>query len=261
MKIGKVKKVDRDAFDDKNCKINEGRMKGAVFSISHEEGSSSCACWRIVRQDHEEAVRNFEVESYLLDEMSEEDQIYFEQHCLECIACTKAVEAGRIFISNVAPPPAFTPWFGKIFNIIPSAPWLKPAAVTAALWLPVFGWQQFTIADLMGAHPNTVILARGLEKGAAENTYPLRTPSATIEFCIPPRSEFSFYRVKIAGGQSKSFSQIVPAPANDSDRRLSVQVLRKKLGSGHFSVLVDGLDAEDSRDGHKLDEVYEFDLK
>jgi hypothetical protein len=259
MKIKKVKKVKRNELDEKYRPTPEGRMKGAIVSVGHQEESSSAR--GLVRKDHEEAVRDFSIEFYLLDEMSEEERIYFEQHCLECITCAKAVESGRIFISNITPPPAPARWRGRILNLIPSGPWLRPAAVMAALWLPVFGWQQFMIADLTGAHANTVILARGLEKGPVENAYPIRTSSATIEFSIPPGSEFSFYRVKITGGQSKSFSQIVPAPAKDSDRRLSVQVLRKKLGGGHFSVLVEGLDGEDSRDGHKLDEVYEFDLK
>jgi hypothetical protein len=263
----KIKKIIRGNKDEtkKYSNRNEGAMKSNVISIGSEETPSG-ARGLAVRKDHEEAVRTFAVESYLLEEMSEQEQTRFEQHCVECVACAEAVEAGRIFISNIVPMPEHAPsmpWFERLFNWLAGATWLKPAALMAALLLPVLGWQQLAISDLTGAHANTVILARGLEKSAAaeKSAYLLTTPSATIEFSITQDLDSPFYRVNISGGQRRSFSQVVPAPGQDAGHRLSIQVPRKTLSSGHFTVLVEGLDREDSRDGHKLDEVYEFDLK
>jgi hypothetical protein len=54
---------------------------------------------------------------------------------------------------------------------------------------------------------------------------------------------------------------VVPAPAGNSDRRLSVQISRRALGSGHFAVRVEGLDGEASKNGHAFNEEYEFDLR
>jgi hypothetical protein len=261
MKIRKAR-FEKNEVSKRKYNFAEGSMSGSVVSIVGEPVSSATRILEI-RKDHEEALKTFAVESYLLEEMSEEEETRFEQHCFECASCTEAVEAVRIFVSNIVPPEqtvTAAPWYARFFQFSNEL-WLKSAAVMAAVLLPITGWQQFVIADLTGLHANTVILARGLEKGAAERAAPLRTPSATVEVTLPSDAEFAFYRVSILGGQNRSFSQIVPAPAKDSTRRLSVQVLRKTLGSGRFTVLVEGLDAEDSRNGQKLDESYEFDLK
>jgi hypothetical protein len=264
MKISKTKKTDTDEIHLKYGNYNQSSVRGNVVSIGSQEAVSSVRRLAI-RKEHEEAVRTFAVECYLLDEMPEDEQLCFEQHCVECPTCADAVEAGRIFIANVAPlsqPESSSSWFSRTFKTVARGPWLKPAAAMAAVCLPVVGWQQFRIVDLGGAHANTVIVARAAEKSAEDKTVlPLKTDSATIEFYVPPAPSYSFYRAKIAGGQGRSLSQVLPAPAKDSGQRLSVQVLRQTLGSGHFTVQVEGLAGEDSRDGQRLDDVYEFDLK
>ncbi len=239
-------------------------MRNNVISIGRQQSPAAIRReW--VRKDHEEAVRTFAVESYLLDEMSEDEQLHFEEHCLECAICAKALEAGRIFTGKIAPAsqgPRDIPWIDRMFKIATNGPWLKPTAALAVLWLPVMGWQQATISDLNEPHANTVILARGAEKGVPDKgPYLLKTASATIEFYTQEELKFPYYRVRISGGQAKSFSQVVPAPVGDEAHRFSVQVLRNALGNGHFAVSIEGLDREDSKHGYKLDEVYGFDLK
>jgi hypothetical protein len=259
----KADKAQNSENDEKNRQIIGGTMKSNVVSIGSQDFSSLRG--RTVRKDHEEAVRTFAVESYLLGEMSEDQQITFEQHCMDCEICAEGVEAGRVFISNIAPlpePEAVPPahWFAKL---TPASSWLKPAGLVAVLLLPIVGWQQFVIAELSGVHGSMVILAQNAQKSTPENE-PVRrltTDSATIQFDVSAYPGFGFYRVNINGGTGRSFSQILPAPDKAANHSLYVQVLRKTLGSGHFSAFVEGLDRENSNKGQKLNDVYTFDLQ
>jgi len=259
----KADKAQNSENDEKNRQIIGGAMKSNVVSIGSQDFSSVRG--RTVRKEHQEAVRTFAVESYLLGEMSEDEQMAFEQHCMDCEICAEAVEAGRIFISNIAPlpePEAALPahWFAKL---TPALSWIKPAGLVAVLLLPIMGWQQFVIAELSGVHANTLIVAQDGQKTTAENepARRLTTDSATIQFDVPADAVFGFYRVNIRENKGRRFSQILPAPDKSANHALYVQVLRKTLGSGHFSAFVEGLDRENSNKGQKLNDVYAFDLQ
>jgi hypothetical protein len=203
-----------------------------------------------IRREHEAAMRSQAVEQYLLNELSQEKRTQFEAHYFECPECADAIEAGQTFLTHVRPgPPVRRVW------------WQQPAAAIAALFLAVAGGQQLVIAQLSAPHANSVILARQLEKGAGETPYIVRTPSATVEVNLAGETRYPFYRVKIGGGQGRKLWQVVPAPLEGSEQRLSVQVSRRSLGVGHFTVDVEGLDREDSKSGPRIGEAYEFDLK
>lgn len=255
----KADKAQNSENDEKNRQISGGTMKSNVVSIGSQDFLSVRG--RSIRKEHEEVVRTFAVESYLLGEMSEDEQITFEQHCMDCEICAEAVEAGRIFISNIAPlpetetaPPAH--WFAKW---TPAASWLKPATLVAAFFLPIVGWQQFVIEDLSGVHASTLIMAQGGQKTAPGNEpgRHLTTDSATIQFDVSQYPPFGFYRVDMNGGNGRSFSVNLPA---SSYHELDITVPRKTLGGGHFSAVVEGLDRENASKGQKLD-VFTFDLQ
>jgi hypothetical protein len=203
-----------------------------------------------IRREHEAAVRSQTVEQYLLNELSQEERIQFEEHYFECPECADAIEAGQTFLTHIQPGP-----------LVRRVWWQQPAAAIAALFLAVAGGQQFVIARLTAPHANSVILARQLEKGVGETPYIVRTPSATVEVSLTGETVYPFYLVKIAGGEGRKLSQVVPAPLEGSEQRLSVQVSRRSLGIGHFTVAVAGLDREDSKTGPPIGEAYEFDLK
>ncbi len=203
-----------------------------------------------IRKEHEAAVKNQAVEQYLLNQLSQQKRVQFEAHYFECPECADALEAGQTFLTHIRPSP-----------LVRRVWWQQPAAAIAALFLAVAGGQQFVIAQLTAPHANSVILARQLEKGAEETPYLVRTPSVTIEVSLAGETGYPFYLVKIAGGQGRKLSQVVPAPPEGSEQRLSVQVSRRSLGTGHFTVIVDGLDREDAKSGPAIGESYEFDLK
>jgi hypothetical protein len=219
------------------------RMSNGMQRTAREEA---------IQRDHEEVLKSYAVEQYLFNELPEEKRTRFEEHYFECAGCADAVEAGQAFIKYVGQAvrvPARVVW------------WRQPAAAIAALFLGIAGGQQVVIAILRAPHANSVILARQLEKGEAEKAYTLRTASATIEVNLPAAAGFPFYLVKIAGGQNRELSQVVPAPGKEAEQRLSVQVSPGALGAGHFTVDVAGLDRADSKAGPPVGEMYEFDLK
>jgi hypothetical protein len=198
---------------------------------------------------HDEVMKNYALEAYLLHDLTEEEKARFEEHYFSCTDCADAVAAGQTFVKNI-----------RRLEPMRQVWWQHPAAAMAALLLVAVYVQQFAINSLAAPHANTVIVARERVKGS-EPAYALRTPSATVELNVPGELEFPFYRLTIAGGLNRTFLQVVPAPAGNSDRRLSVQISRRALGSGHFAVRVEGLDGEASKNGHAFNEEYEFDLR
>ena len=199
---------------------------------------------------HEEAIKRKAVELYLMNELSEEEQLSFEAHYFECRTCADAVAAGQALIANVRP------------VLRSRAPiWRQPVAAIAAMLVAVAGVQQLVIASLMAPHANTVILARERAKGLENSAYSVKTASATVELNLPSEAEFPFYLMKIGCNRKSGFSRIVPAPPKDSEQRLSLQVPPKALGRGHCAVQIEGVNSEKANSGLKVDEVYEFDLK
>jgi hypothetical protein len=208
---------------------------------------------------HREAEETMAVDRYLLNELTEAERMRFEEHYFECAECAEALEAGQIFINGIRPIPAPLPWWRKMLEFL-RAPLVVPAwgmwavAGTAAASLALVGIQGFWPAAPLA---NTVLLAGETVKGAAgDKTYTLKTPSATVEVALLD-VDFPYYRVDITrGSDGKTHSQVVPAPPKDAEHRLSVQISRKALGVGHFTVTVAGLATREARQSHPVDTYY-----
>jgi len=204
-----------------------------------------------IRQQHQEFVKNYTVELYLLDELTQEERAQFEEHYFECEPCAEAVEAGQAFVSGIRPVKEH-----RVINRF----WLPTSAVAATLLSIVIG-QQYVIANSKGPQPNTVILARKIERGPTESAYLAKTPSVTVEVNLSGEARFAYYRMKIQSDKHYQLSQVVPAPPDESEERLSIQFARRMLGTGHFTVQLQGLESEESTNGTRLGEAYAFDLK
>jgi hypothetical protein len=190
---------------------------------------------------HEEAEKTNAVESYLLNDLTEEQRSRFEEHYFECPACADAVMAGQVFIQGIRP---VNPWWKRLAArlsdpvAVPAwGMWAQGGAVVAAFALVAV--QYFVVA----ASPNTPILAKEIEKGQGEdNTYELATPSATVEVVPFEKAPFPFYRMTIDRDQNEIVTQILPGNAQRPAGRLSVQVAAKVLGQGSFTVILAGLE-------------------
>jgi len=172
------------------------------------------------------------------------------------------VEAGQTFVRSIRPAPEAVPWRNRVLGRL-AKPMLVPAwrqwayGGVTALSLIAVGWQHFYPIFASKARANTTIQARELEKGEdSEKAYTLRTPSATVELNLPSDAEFPLYRVVIENDHAKPLLQAVLAPARESDRRLSVQIAPESLGSGRFTVNVEGLHDAQSKDGTKVGQYY-----
>jgi len=211
---------------------------------------------------HQEAEIMRAVDLYLLNELTEEERRRFEEHYFDCATCAEAVEAGQTFVRGIRPVPEAVPWPKSLLARL-GKPQLVPAwrqwvyGGVTALSLIAVGWQHFYPVFAKKAQANTVIQARELEKGEdSEKAYTLRTPSATVEINLPLDAEFPLYRVVIEGDHAKPLLQTVVAPARESDRRLSVQIAPDSLGSGRFTVNVEGLHNIQAKDGSKVGQYY-----
>ncbi len=199
------------------------------------------------------------VDRYLLNELTTEERMRFEEHYFECAECADAVEAGQAFISGIRPIPDQVPWWRKLLDLF-TAPvsvpawrmWMLGGATAASLAL--VGFEEFSPAIPLA---NTVLLAGETIKGPDDDkTYSLKTPSATVEATLL-NVDFPYYRVDITRkSDGKTRSQIVPAPPKGSEHRLSVQMTREALGAGRFIVTVSGLDNREAQRSHPVETYY-----
>jgi hypothetical protein len=208
---------------------------------------------------HQEAEETMAIDRYLLNELTQAERMRFEAHYFECAECADAVEAGQTFISGLRSVPIPVPWWRKLLEFL-RAPIAVPAwrmgilAGAAAASLAVVGIQGFWPTAPLA---NTVLLAGETTKGPDDDkTYTLKTPSATVEVALLD-VDFPYYRVDITrNSDGKTSSQVVPAPPNDSEHRLSVQMTRKALGVGRFTVTVAGLKSKDASQSQPVETYY-----
>jgi hypothetical protein len=122
----------------------------------------------------------------------------------------------------------------------------------------VFALQNISSPPL--AMANTTFLAKEDEKGAAEEIgNALATPSATVELDLYDQKAFPFYRMTVSRAQREVVSKVLPAPAQKSGRRLSLQVAAKALGAGAFTVSLSGLEKADASNSQQLG-TYHFSI-
>jgi hypothetical protein len=208
---------------------------------------------------HEEAEKTNAVESYLLNELTGEQRSRFEEHYFECTTCADAVMAGQVFIQGIRPPDPWWKSFAARLGDPVSVPfwrlWAMGGAAAASLLFLVMQNSSVSFA------PNTAILAIGLEKSQSNhNIYALTTPSATVEVVPDDPETFPFYRMTIARDNHDIVWQILPAPAKQAGRRLSLQVAAKALGIGDFTVTLAGLERPDAVNPQQLATTYHFSI-
>jgi hypothetical protein len=200
---------------------------------------------------HQEATQMNAVEMYVLNELTPDEELRFEAHYFECQECARAVAVEEA-LSEVAPVKA-EPWWRRF-----AFPVLVPAT---AMLLAVVAFQnlqsipslQAEVAQLSEPQANTVITAHPVELGA-EPGEAIKTPSVSVEFNLPPGAASPFYRVEISGDGKAPISQVIPAPPRS---RVSLHILRERLGRGSFNVLLYGLARLDLRDGQQIAQ-YQF---
>ncbi len=198
---------------------------------------------------HLEAEKMNAVESYLLNEMTEEQRMRFEEHYFECATCADAVEAGQVFIGGMRPVEEMVHWWQK-----PVPVWREYAlgCATVAL-LALTAVREFQSAPV--AMANTIIQAEEVTRGP-DRSYKLTTPSVTVEAPVVDAAEHPFYQIVISGTDNgKRFSQVVPQPAK-GELWVSVQLDRAALGAGRFEVTVAGLESKDAKQAHSAATYY-----
>lgn len=202
---------------------------------------------------HEEAEKMNLVESYLLNELTEEQRSRFEEHYFECTDCADAVMAGQVFIRGIRPADSWwqklTARMGDPVAVPAWRLWAMGGAVAAALALLTVEVQRPSNALL--AMANTTVLAKE-EKSAVDEQIRLTTPSVTVELDPYGTEPFPFYRMTILRDKTDIASQVLPAPGKQTSRRLSLQLLSKALGTGSFTVTLAGLARADAKDPKPL---------
>ena len=217
---------------------------------------------------HGQSVENYAVERYLLNEMTDNEKLRFEQHYFQCTDCMKDVESGQTFVKSVGRPS----WAFRLREFFSS--WKRwQAAVLYPLAAGLLGMLAFqnvvTIpglqAQLSGVLPTTIITAHQGERGGGsndENAEIVKTSHITIDFDLPPLANYPYYRVNVVEARNPKhliLSEIIPAPASPGSP-LALTVSKNMLGRGKYNLEVFGLTSEHMRVGSPLPPNY-FDVQ
>ena len=223
--------------------------------------------------EHEQAVQNLAVESYLLGEMNAEQQEDFESHYFECVVCADDLRAATQFIGDAKDILASE---STRRMPVPSASeqrsgsrwihWLTPqfAAAAIALLVVVAGIESLTIPSLerrladAGA-PKIVnpTYLRPQTRGAPATLQTASGEPAVFIFDLPESVPSALqYVLKSADGRT-IFRTSGRAPGRSEPATLSIPKL--ELPDGSYTLIVEAVAAND-QEGESLGS-YPFEIK
>jgi hypothetical protein len=223
---------------------------------------------------HEYASETQAVERYLLNEMSRDERLSFEEHYFECGSCAELLINGQDFITAIkatnAPGtavfdaksrPRARPIWWKRWSI---STWI-PAAATLCLLLLVTVENLVTIpglqkqvAESRSLQDTTVITAGTTERGFLSEHLTIPTTYVTVMFVLPDGALFPYYRVDLASVRNLILSRVLPAP--NPNEPLAISVRKSSLGAGKLKATVSGLQSGRSSAGVRLED-YEFNIQ
>ena len=213
--------------------------------------------------EHEPAVRNLAVESYLLGEMSPGERESFEEHYFECSVCAEDLRAAAQFIEDAkdlmaaeasasavparpnagavkAPEPSGWNWLG----------WLRPQAAAALLAVLVVVVSVETFSTIPGLRrqvnefetPRTVksIVLRPVTRGDASTVRTVAGEAVVLVFDPPESPELASgtplrFTVKSADGRTV-FE--LPGETPNPGERITLSIPRLTVPPGDYSLIV-----------------------
>jgi len=207
--------------------------------------------------DHDEAVRAYATERYLLGELTATERERFERHALECRECAEDVRAAATFLANAERllPPA-----------VPATPSTerRPRARLGRLFWPVPVGVAASLVLLIGlaAHQALIVVPR-LRGELAEAEKPQAAPShflsvsradapvfplskryRTLGLTLSRSSELSFahYRCELREVEGRTVqSAVVPGPPEGEE--LQILLPTSRLRPGVYEIVLAGLDS------------------
>lgn len=213
--------------------------------------------------EHEPAVRNLAVESYLLGEMSPAERESFEEHYFECSVCAEDLRAASQFIEDakdIMAAEASAPVVPARVNVgtvkAPERPgwnwlgWLRPQAAAALLAVLVVVVGVETFSTIPGLRrqvsefeaPRTVksIVLRPVTRGDASTVRIAAGEAVVLVFDPPESPELASgtplrFTVKSADGRTV-FE--LPGETPNPGERITLSIPRLTVPPGDYSLIV-----------------------
>jgi hypothetical protein len=214
--------------------------------------------------EHERAIQNLAVESYLLGEMSPAERESFEEHYFECAVCAEDLRAAAQFMEDAkvlmagdstamasvparvraaeAPKASRWDWLG----------WLRPQAAAAmiAVLVVIVGVQTFSTIPALHRQVNDIetpkivksIVLRPLTRGDASTVRAGAGEPVVLVFDPPESPELSAgsplkYVVKAVDGRPVfELAGVAPNPGE----RITLSIPRLNAPPGDYTLVVEG---------------------
>jgi hypothetical protein len=210
--------------------------------------------------DHDQAVRTFAVERYLLSEMPPPELDGFEEHYFECVECGESLRAASRFLEDAKQVWAATPQAVVPLAVPPRIPeskspssrttslnwlsWLQPqfAAPAMAVLLAMVGYQAFRNSSLSNALQNVstpqvihTVALRPQTRGDATTLVVRQGESVVLQFDLPQPVPSAELEVR---SESDAVVLQIPGEQHLDQTNVSVSVPRFDLPPGRYNLSV-----------------------
>ena len=206
--------------------------------------------------DHSEAVTKKLAESYLLGELTPEQQEAYEEHYFGCLECAQDVKAGAMLVANVKEVLRAEPSLSTTVNPVreysgwPSFAWLRPAYAMAALaaLVCVLAFQNLvTIPKLKDEAKNNVpqalasysFIAQGSRGANALVLRPEPKRPFGLYIDVPASHDFNSYTCTIQT-EAGVVDLSVPVSAEAAKENVQLLVPAGLLQPGHYVLVIHG---------------------
>lgn len=209
--------------------------------------------------DHEEAIRNFTVERYLLGELPENDRDAYEEHLFSCPVCFEQVKAGTEFVGQVqriGAEDARTAAHPGFISILLSGMRQPVATVAFALLLCAIGMNVYQSRIIRGSRNPQVASEVFLSDGAKAEGIKQVTASKNAYFVLNlqlvQKGSYTRYQgeVQTEAGKFQSKFHISLEEANDT---IHLVLNSAGMGEGTYQIVIQGV----TEDG-KISELTRF---
>lgn len=205
--------------------------------------------------DHDQSVRTFAVERYLLSEMSPDERDRFEEHYFECVECGESLRATSRFLDDAkqvwalndqaataAPAPARIPESTSTsWNWLS---WLQPqlaapaiAVLLAMVWFQVFRNSTLTSQLQDTSTPRVVqtVALRPLTRGDATTLIARKGEPVVFQFDLPEPVPSAQLEVR---SESGAVMLQIPGEQHLDQANVSISVPRFDLPPGRYNLSV-----------------------
>jgi hypothetical protein len=199
--------------------------------------------------DHEEAIKNFTVERYLLGELTESDRDAYEEHLFSCPVCFEQVKAGTEFVGQVRQIGAEESRSAARPGLMGVMSGLRqPVAAVAltllfcAIGLNVYQGRMITASHRVQVAPAFILSDGAKAEGIKEVTVPKNT-RFNLNFQLLKRGPYTRYEGQVVT-ESGKINHSFQVSVEQASEIINLLLDSGTMGEGIHQIVIQGVSAD-----------------